>query len=137
MPLGASDWSRKGNAVGIEVTALSTAEAQKEFRASTHCQCTAFVSNMPSLRGGTVVAVAAEKTKSTAAAEAAAQAQLEKVSSVEIAGITGAVGQEYNGVYHSQGVNWNGWPRFASAQGLQLFRCVAGTQHLIKRLLSQ
>ncbi len=31
VPLGSSGWSRKGHAIGIEVAALDTAEAQKEF----------------------------------------------------------------------------------------------------------
>ncbi len=71
--------------------------------------------------------VAAEKEKVAAATQSAARAQLKDVSAVEIAGLTGAIGREYNSVYHSTHT-WNGWPRFASEQGLQLFRCVAGAQ---------
>lgn len=73
--------------------------------------------------------IAAEKEKVAATAKAAAHAQLKDVSAVEITGLTGAIGQEYNSVYHSTHT-WNGWPRFASEQGLQLFRCIAGAQCL-------
>ena len=81
--------------------------------------------------GWTVATIVADKEKKAVAAQAAAQAQLRDVPAVEISGLAGAIGEEYNGVYLSKGVNWNGWPRFASAQGLQLFRCVAGTPCLI------
>lgn len=78
--------------------------------------------------------VIAENEQMASDAQAAAQAQLSDVTAVEITGLTGAVGLQYNDVYHSQGLNWNGWPRFASAQGLQLFRCIAGTWYLTKLL---
>ena len=73
-----------------------------------------------------MAAVLANKESAAAAAQAAAQSQLSEVTVVEISGLTGAIAEEYNGTYLPQGVNWNGWHRFASAEGLHLFRCVAG-----------
>ena len=97
VPLGPIDWARQDEAVETTVTALAT-EAEKKAHAAS-------------------ILAASE------AVQAAADAQLSGVTSVDIAGLMGAAA-EYNGAYEAQGVNWNGWHRFASAEGLQLFRCV-------------